>query len=158
MADNFISMMRREIADLEAALAENPTFRKIQALKAAIQEYEGEGGFAPATEPKKRAKASPRKRSEQREKALLFAKNMLKGLSTPTPTRDIFAAMEEAGLSLPGNDPANNLSAMLSNSQDFESLGRSGWVLAEAVGSPQEIVGGGESGDNVGFASIIRQE
>ncbi len=34
------------------------------------------------------------------------------------------------GVQIGGNDPQNNLSAMLSNSPEFISNGRMGWILA----------------------------
>ena len=81
--------------------------------------------------PVTRTKTVTRKPSAEREAALQFARDFLDGKTTPTPTREIFAAMEDAEIGLAGANPMNNLSAMLSNSDEFNSHGRRGWVLAK---------------------------
>jgi len=53
----------------------------------------------------------------------------LKGKIEPTPTRDIMAHLESRGISVSGDVPQNNLSAMLSNTPEVVSHGRSGWTL-----------------------------
>ena len=72
-----------------------------------------------------------RKPSPEREQAVELAKTLLNGKTVPTTTRDILTYIQSEGHSVPGEVPVNNLSAMLSNSNDFVSHGRSGWTLAE---------------------------
>lgn len=93
---------------------------------------DGKGGWtsAPPTSVENR---SGRKPSPERIKALLVAKEFLKGKTNPTKTVDILAYIRDAGVQIGGNDPQNNLSAMLYHSDDFRSHGRAGWTLAGGV-------------------------
>lgn len=68
--------------------------------------------------------------SPERAAILAKAKALLAGRTEPTPTIDIFEEINQE-IEIPGAVPKNNLSAMLSNSKDFTSHGRSGWTLSE---------------------------
>lgn len=140
MSEEFLAKVRAEIASLEAALARDPIYRRLQVLRAVLKEY----GEAAVTESSQsigywqnaatpRRQASQRKSSPERERALDFARAYLRDATTPTPTREIFRKMEEAGIRLGGANQQNNLSAILSNSEDFKSYGRSGWMLIKAA-------------------------
>ena len=139
MSQEFLAKVKSEIASLEATLARDPIYRRLQVLGAVLKEYgesaetESSRNFElsqPATTP--RRQASPRKSSPEREKAMDFARAYLRDATTPTPTREIFRKMEEAGIRLGGANQQNNLSAILSNSEDFISYGRSGWMLTKS--------------------------
>lgn len=159
MADQFAASLRAEIAALEGELTGNPTYRKLKALMAALREYEG-GESAHHGAPVGRAVAphagAPRvvmrAHSPERTRALDFARNYVRERNFPTPTREIFEAMEREGVRLGGKSPMNNLSAVLSNSDEFVSHGRSGWLLAENDPSKDVDVdiglGSGAEGDD----------
>lgn len=57
-------------------------------------------------------------------------------LTEATKESEIFSAMTNAGLIIPGKDPRNNLSAMLSNSDEFVSTS-AGWVRAGSALAPK---------------------
>ena len=140
MHEEFLDRVKAEIASLEAALSQDPIYRRIQVLRAVLREY-GTGVAIESTTPTgarvptqvPRRQGVYRKTSPERESALDFARNYLRGVTTPTPTREIFQKMEEAGVRLGGANRQNNLSAILSNSEEFTSYGRSGWMLTETV-------------------------
>lgn len=48
--------------------------------------------------------------------------------NTPTLTRHILAHVESKGLDVGGKNPVATLSALLSHTNGFRSIGRSGWV------------------------------
>jgi len=138
MSGDFADTIRAEIAELEVTLADNPTYRKIKALRAALAEYESSESpqcMIPSVAPSAHLKArkSPaRKTSPEREKALEFAYAfVLSQGRKPVPTRIVFEAMERAGITIGGKSPMNNLSAILSNSDLFHSHGRAGWVVED---------------------------
>jgi hypothetical protein len=142
MATDFSSALRAEIAELEAALEADLRFRRLTELRRILDLYPTEphehvasgwaraelvNKFAFALSP--RQTATGRKMSPERAKALEVAKLFLANRSGPTPTRDIYDHLLSLGLSIPGEVPVNNLSAMLSNSDEFFSHGRSGWSI-----------------------------
>jgi hypothetical protein len=75
-------------------------------------------------------RAPGRKRSPEREAALREAAEFLQGKSMPVKTAEIFEMLEFKNITVGGDDPKSNLSAMLSNSDAFISHGRAGWTLA----------------------------
>ena len=71
-----------------------------------------------------------RTRSPERQRVIDAAKMYLSNRRGPVATREIFEHVRGLGIAIPGKDPLNNLSAMLSNSPEFVSQGREGWLLA----------------------------
>jgi hypothetical protein len=71
-----------------------------------------------------------RKRSPEREEALRQAELFLEGKTEPVKTAEIYEMLQFKGIEVSGEDPKSNLSAMLSNADQFQSHGRAGWTLA----------------------------
>jgi hypothetical protein len=67
-----------------------------------------------------------------RQKVLEDAENILRGRTDPTKTSDLYDDLVAAGHEIAGDDPKNNLSAMLSKSPLFRSHKRAGWTLVES--------------------------
>jgi hypothetical protein len=141
---SFETALDAEIGELQKQLAADPRYIKLQELKRVRHLYGGGvqlNGVAgmgttgpaavPITAPAPAENRSGRKPSPERVKALLVAKEFLRDKKEPTRTADILAYIRGAGIQLGGNDPQNNLSAMLYHSEDFRSRGRAGWVLAQ---------------------------
>lgn len=82
-------------------------------------------GERPEIDPPRRS----RRGSPERQAILDAAKEFLRGRDYPTLTADIYEAIK-GQVEIGGNNPRNNLSAMLSNSSDFRSHARAGWTLA----------------------------
>jgi hypothetical protein len=146
VAQGFVSALRAEIQQLETSLAQDVRYRRLTELRRVLDLYKesesdasgttsaGEAfagnafaGNAFATQSTTRT--TGRRTSPERAKALSLAKAFIDGQVFPTPTREILEHLVAAGLTIPGNEPLNNLSAMLSNSADFVSHGRSGWTV-----------------------------
>lgn len=85
-----------------------------------------------ASEPGAAAPRSRKETSAIREAMVEDIRNYLKGRTGPMRTSDIFEFITQAGYELGGNDPKNNLSAILSRTKDvFVSNGHAGWTLVE---------------------------
>lgn len=67
-----------------------------------------------------------------RQRVLEDAENILRGRTEPTKTADLYDDLLAAGHEIGGDDPKNNLSAMLSKSPLFRSHKRAGWTLVES--------------------------
>ena len=137
MPAEFLSVLKAEIAELQAALSVDPRFQKLESLRASLAHYEGQGQSESSqdvsTATAQKPKGAGRKSSEAREKAVQLSENYLKSLpgNLPTPTRDIYEAVIEGVVEISGKDPVSNLSAMLSGHHAFNSNGRKGWTLSE---------------------------
>ena len=142
MATDFPTALRAEIAQLEAALEADVRYRRLRELRRVLDLYpapQPPQAFAPVDRQAIEAlanwahsgtnRAITRRASPERAKALDVAKLFLTNRSGPTPTREIYEHLVSLGISVPGEVPVNNLSAMLSNSSEFFSHGRSGWTL-----------------------------
>lgn len=131
MAAEFIKALENEMAALEAELQRDPRFAKLTELRRVKAVYSAPSG---AVHQADGGAVNPpaRKRTGSPERAAILkkAKGILAGRTTPTPTIDIFDEIS-LEIEIPGTVPKNNLSAMLSNSKDFQSHGRSGWTLTE---------------------------
>jgi hypothetical protein len=79
------------------------------------------------------ARTPGRKPSPERIRAMTEAVGFLRGKTEPTKTADIYAHLLSRGIRLAGDDPQNNLSAMLNKAPEFQSHGRIGWTLAGGV-------------------------
>lgn len=132
MAD-FTAALKAEIQEIENELKNDPRYKKLESLRSVLLLYQSSGV---ATE---KAGAPPvrtitRVPSEGRAKAIELARLYLRNRVGPTPTRDIYDHVVDNGAEIGGKDPVNNLSAMLSNSDEFQSNGRAGWTLAPENG------------------------
>lgn len=135
MSADFTVALKKEIASLEAELGADIRYRRLTELRNVLSLYDIENvarsGVVGGEEGTKVAKqASGRRPSPEREKALDGARLYLNNRLGPTPTRDILAHLEAMEIEIGGENPVNNLSAMLSNSGMFIPHGRSGWTVA----------------------------
>lgn len=151
MSSEFSSALRREIAALEAELANSPTYRRLKALRQALVEYEGRDSPSAPVARHGVTQYAKRRHTPAREAVFDFVRKLLADRDYPTPTRDIFSAMQDANVEIGGKQPINNLSAMLSNSDEFVSYGRSGWLLKKNdslrdLDIDLELPGAGEEG------------
>jgi hypothetical protein len=154
MSAVLISAIKNEIENLEASIFQDIRWIRARELRKILELYKDKDGttendgasqsVARTPPPGRRnvevdpksGVTSPRmpggrRPSPEREQAIELAKTFLSGKTVPTPTRDILTHIQSEGHSVPGEVPVNNLSAMLSNADDFKSHGRSGWTLAE---------------------------
>lgn len=74
--------------------------------------------------------------------ALNIIRDYIKGKQHPTPTKELLHLIQSHGFIVRGKNPVTNLSAVLSRSPQFQSLGRSGWVYTgeEEVDGPTVAV------------------
>ncbi|WP_164635074.1 hypothetical protein [Rhodopseudomonas sp. BR0G17] len=155
MTDNvFVSALDAEIADLEADIAANPDVRvvKLSNLKALRQNFYSStasshhisSGTLSVSDQfrtqtvRTHLRTTGRRRAPETKAALNAARELISGRTYPTRTSEIFSYLTQRGISVPGTDPASNLSAMLSKSDEFVSHGRSGWTLASADDGPPD--------------------
>lgn len=143
MASDFKKALDAEIEEIEYALRRDSRYVKLVELKRVKAIYANAPLMGPieasmpavahAYPEPNRSEVQPRKRSGSPERLAILnrAKEFISGKREPTPTIDIFEAVS-AQIDIPGANPRNNLSAMLSNSNDFKSHGRSGWTLVES--------------------------
>lgn len=157
---DFKDALRAEIAALEAQLQMTELYQKLQGLRSVLSLYDSGGGASePGRDPRMLGKppslidtmirqlarenaakeaatvgqqrSITRVPSEARAKAMELAELFLRNRSAPTPTRDILEHILANGGEIGGQEPVSNLSAMLSNSDKFQSHGRIGWTLAQ---------------------------
>lgn len=138
MAGQFVAALEKEIEELESALKADLRYVRLTELRRVLDLYRSPSYPSVNTVPLVPAVGSeaPRIRrrvSPEREKILSAAKEYLGGKREPVPTREIYEHLQVLDIDVPGEVPQNNLSAMLSNSDEFLSQGRSGWLLREAV-------------------------
>lgn len=159
MSQNFIAALETEIASLESALSQDERFIRLRELRRVLSLYRGDGdsasrkenggpssvlfaghGFAGRTYAAENlaARRGGRQASPEREKALRAAATLISNSNGPVPTRDILEHLESIGITISGENPLNNLSALLSNSNKFVAQGRSGWVLKDEFASPSD--------------------
>ncbi|MCG5247563.1 hypothetical protein [Methylorubrum extorquens] len=159
MTQDLVAALQGEIEALEAELGADIRYARLQALRQTLALYVEpeaalghlrsfgsqvlQGGyvargsmaprhFKPDLQAQSAAtRGSGRRTSPEKSQALDAAANYLRGRSSPTPTREILDYLIDLGIDVGGSSPLNNLSATLSNSGRFKSLGRSGWILHE---------------------------
>ncbi|WP_202988332.1 hypothetical protein [Sphingopyxis terrae] len=136
--------LQTEVSALEKELFGDPRYQKMVEAKRLLALYTGREPDIVATPRIVIAKKpdAPVKRAAPRSpvnQAILdTAAQFLAGRSAPTSTADVFDYVAERH-DVPGKNPKNNLSAMLSNSSRFQSHGRTGWTLAlETPEAPEE--------------------
>lgn len=130
MAD-FLPALRAEIEQLQRELDDDPRALKLRELRRLLAIYEESQGSMPspviANAPK--SDRSRRATSATRRAAIDAARIFLRGRPEPTKTSDIYAHIKALGIEVGGENPQNNLSAMLHHSPEFISHGRGGWRL-----------------------------
>ena len=155
---SYVAATREQIAALEAEIAAHPDPRsiKLRALREVLRAYDGDTSVpmpVPAKVPdpfpllRSPSASGERKRehtSTARRDALRIASEVLTRSTGPVTTAAIYYAVARAGVSIGGENPKNNLSAMLHHAPEFESHGRQGWTLkpASEVGKENEPNGG----------------
>jgi hypothetical protein len=145
----FLDAIEVEIAELELSLEADPRAVKLRELRRVRTLYTDESGAGMAASPappripmqvpaprlftvpmpRQDGATVGRRMAPDRVQALLMAKEFLTGKVNPTKTVEIFDHLQARGAAIGGNDPRNNLSAMLYHSPDFRSHGRAGWTL-----------------------------
>jgi len=131
---SFVAKLKEEIASTEADLASDPRWVRLQALRDMLRLYESDPEILRFSSQKEASEGADRKRprtSGARKQALEAARNVLIFSSGPLPTSIIYEAIRKQGVSLGGENPKNNLSAMLHHAPDFVSHGRQGWTLID---------------------------
>ena len=129
---DIIQTIQPEIARLERELEGDPRFQKLRHLRELMKLYGGES--APRAAPKPlshRAGSSPtgRRRDPERQKLFEQIDLFLTGKTQPIRTAEIFDYLTLMGFEIPGKEPRSNLSAMIFNSNRYQSHGRQGWTL-----------------------------
>lgn len=145
MSDEFLNQLAKQIALLEAELAETPTYRRLKKAMALYDEYAapqgGDGLPSSSAEARKdacgkneRSEVKPlrRQRNEATQAILDAVVELLRDADGPMRTSNILAILREQGHEIPGEKALNNLSAMISYSKMFQAHGKSGWTLIEA--------------------------
>jgi len=139
------------MADLERELHADPRFMRLQTLKKMRTDYlavtgparapttlELVAGSQPAAAPRSTTltvRARTRSIDPRREALLEKVRVFLAGKLAPTKTAEIFSHLEAIGVEVGGQDPRNNLSAIIHNSGRFKSFGRLGWMNPENAAS-----------------------
>jgi hypothetical protein len=118
---------------LQSALAEEQhLMERLEAVRAVIRLYSS-GSSAASLEPEPdiagRQKRNVRVPSATTNKIKTVVAELLHGRSSPTPTRDIIACLAANGIEIGGKNPIATLSALLSHAEEFEPVGRKGWLL-----------------------------
>lgn len=132
-----MSALNAEIANLERELEEDVRYVRLRELKKVLRFY---GTAVPSqsaaptevqeeVSQRKQLRQSVRQPSSAREKALVAAKEYIRGLDRIVPTRELLEQLVASGIEVGGATPLNNLSAMISTSGMFESHGRRGWTV-----------------------------
>lgn len=134
MGTDFVSALQTEVSALEKELLADPRYQKMVEAKRLLALYTGQRPDSVASSiVVARSPAAPVRRAAPRSpvnQAILdTAAQFLAGRSAPTSTADVFDHVADRH-EVPGKNPKNNLSAMLSNSPRFQSHGRAGWTLA----------------------------
>ena len=161
MSTGFKEALEREISDLEKSLEADPRFIKLRELQRLASLYTpgaqvadafkmvfgslatntrvvGVGGMSPPRafagggEVVLNVDGQRRAQALNRQRVLEDAENILRGRADPTKTSDLYDDLIAAGHEIGGDDPKNNLSAMLSKSPLFRSHKRAGWTLVES--------------------------
>jgi hypothetical protein len=136
---SFVAKLKEEIASTEAELASDPRWVRLQALFKMLRLYESDPEILEFSSRKEAIEGADRKRprtSGARQQALEAARSFLLNSSGPVPTAGIYEAVRKKGVVIGGENPKNNLSAMLHYSPDFVSHGRQGWTLIEVKKAP----------------------
>lgn len=133
MSAELVTVIKAEIAKLRGELAVDPRTVKLEELERVLRLYEASEqtkGAAETARPERARKAT----SPARQAALDAARIYLKERQGPVKTAELFEHItKHLGLEIGGENPQNNLSAMLSNSEEFNSHGRAGWTWEKPI-------------------------
>jgi len=127
---DFETALVAEIETLQRQLEVDPRYIKLREL----QRVQGLYAQPQVISPPPRVRpvtTGGRSASPERQAILKNAKLLLQGRTEPTSTSDIYDMLVVLSVDIPGTNPKNNLSAMLSNSDDFVTHGRAGWTLKQ---------------------------
>ncbi|MEX2630086.1 MAG: hypothetical protein WD341_09125 [Tistlia sp.] len=143
---DLIQTLEEEARLLEERLAVNRDFIKLREVNRLLALYKGDAeGRAPVAVaarapsfagggPALPFPSAATGAQDPRKSALDAAAEILQGRADPTPVSEIYNAITQRGVELPGTQPKNNLSALLSRSPRFRAHGRAGWTLVSAGG------------------------
>lgn len=125
-----------EIGNLERELEGDPRYVRLTQIRKMRADYLSLAGVQANPQadtpkimtgrPKRRQRADP-----ARQQLLEAVVEYLKDRKEPIKTADIFAYLDMFSIEVAGENPRNNLSAILHNSGLFKSFGRAGWMLPE---------------------------
>ncbi|WP_141245346.1 HTH domain-containing protein [Mesorhizobium sp. WSM4313] len=142
---DFKTALQDEIANLEASLKANPDPRlvKLHEARRLLAIYNGEAPSAPSAaapragaDDEGRTARRGRQPDPMRQAAVDAAREILGLARSPMKTGDLYKQLVSRGITLRGNLPANNLSALLYHHPEFVSHGRAGWTLESSGGEP----------------------
>lgn len=159
----FVAALEAEMAALREQLSQDMRFVRLREIERLRELYRERGddashGNAPnvarnADAPRPASKPPLRKASPERLQAIGAARMLVANRVGPVPTAEIYDHIAELGIPIRGENPVNNLSAMLSSSGIFKANGRAGWTIRnEDDGADDE----GQSPDDVRDARIMR--
>ncbi|MBT9288441.1 hypothetical protein [Prosthecodimorpha staleyi] len=144
MGQNFMAALAAEIAELEGELDRDIRFVRLRELRKIMALYVGAKASEPATiveapaQSHRQTVQMRRVQSPERARALALAKEFVGRSLAPVPTREILEFVLSQGVVIAGNPPLNNLSAMLSSSDEFKAEGRSGWRVRNKLAEPPD--------------------
>lgn len=154
LATSFVQSLRQEVRNLEVEMERDARYLKLMRLREILSLYERReaalDGASAATEASaSRGKSRPatRQPSGVRQQAERRCAEHIKGRSAPTPTRELHEMLLQKGIRIGGNQPASNLSAILSKSPLFKSAGRAGWLPADDKPARSRAPSGERRGD-----------
>jgi hypothetical protein len=133
---SFVEALDAEIAQLRSELDGDPRFIKLRELENVRKLYPASQVFGRPVDRQtfsQNPSTGGRKASEQTQKIMdLCADSLRAAFGQPVPTVKLLDLLVANDIAVPGKDPRNSLSAILSHSPRFRSRGRAGWVLAVA--------------------------
>lgn len=113
---------------------ERQLIERLEAVRAVIRAYGGApsvispAGTAAAASHAQRQR-TVRTPSDSTCKIRGLLADLLRGKTSPTPTRELLAFLDSKGIAIGGKNPIATLSALLSHAEEFEPVGRKGWLL-----------------------------
>jgi hypothetical protein len=128
----FLPSLDAEIDRLEKAIEAIPEVVKLRELRRIRALYSTTEQVLSSIQiiAKVEATQAGRRMSPERQRALDYiAQRLGADLAGPVRTSAILGMLTDVGIEIGGNDPLNNLSALLSTSGRFVAHGRSGWTL-----------------------------
>lgn len=149
MTADIVSALDAEIAALTKELESHPAWAKREAalkLRTLYAQPSSPSTLKPNTpksEKRPAAALSRKARMAIKAQVLDVVDNYFGDSNGPYKTGHLYKVVTNSGLTVPGKDPRNNLSAMLSNSDSFEST-PDGWVRAGSTSAP-EVVGAADA-------------
>jgi hypothetical protein len=158
--NDLVRALKRELSQLEAALRHNPTFVKIERIKATLEAYQSDAPVASATgnyneratvpEPKVPADVPGSKRPNnpsKRSRVYDTVEEVIRSRG-PTHRKDLLAEVTARGLMGTEKNPIQSIAIYLSDAKDrFMSVGDGVWALrarSDKIEPPAEIGGGSE--------------